>query len=131
MEIDRSGTRPSRRGPGDHFTGAVRVDPLSDPREPSRLRGAQVTFEPGARTFWHSHPLGQVLVVTAGCGWARTEGGPVETIRPGDVVRFAPGERHWHGATATTAMTHLALQEAQDGETVAWLGPVSDADYGG
>jgi quercetin dioxygenase-like cupin family protein len=129
MEIKRSGSRPSNKGSADYFTGAVRIDPLVEAPEPARLRGASVTFEPGARTAWHTHPLGQTLIVTAGCGWAQREGGPVETIRPGDVVWFAPGERHWHGGTATTGMTHIALQEALNGSPVDWLEHVSDGQY--
>ena len=112
MEIKRSGSQPSGKGPADWFTGTVRIDPLFQPPDPARVAGASVTFEPGARTAWHTHPLGQTLIVTAGCGWAQREGGPVEEIRPGDVVWFPPGEKHWHGATPTTAMTHIAIQEA-------------------
>ena len=130
MEITRAGARPSGRGPADYFTGTVRVDPLFEAPDPARVVGASVTFEPGARTAWHTHPLGQTLVVTSGLGWAQREGGPVEVIRPGDVVWFPPGERHWHGATPTTAMTHLAIQEKADGKTVDWLEQVSDAEYG-
>jgi quercetin dioxygenase-like cupin family protein len=118
MEIKRSGSQPSGKGPADYFTGSVRIDPLFQPPDPARIRGASVTFEPGARTAWHTHPLGQTLIVTAGFGWVQREGGPVEEIRPGDVVWFAPGEKHWHGATPTTAMTHIALQEALDGKVV-------------
>ena len=130
MDIIRAGTRPSAKGPADWFTGTVRIDPLFNPPEPARIATALVTFEPGARTAWHTHPLGQTLIVTAGCGWAQREGGPVEEIRPGDVVWFPPGEKHWHGATATTAMTHIALQEKLDGSAVEWLEQVSEADYG-
>ena len=130
MRIQRSGSQPSRQGPAEWFTGAVRIDPLFEARAPGRTAGLAVTFEPGARTAWHTHPLGQVLIVAAGCGWAQREGGPREVIRPGDVVSFEPGERHWHGATATTAMTHIALQEAEDGRTVDWLEPVRDEEYG-
>src|SRR3954464_7156563 len=108
VEIKRVGSRPSGKGPAEWFTGAVRVDSLVDAGEPARVAAAMVTFEPGARTAWHTHPLGQTLIVTAGCGWGQREGGPVEEIRPGDVVWFAPGEKHWHGATATTGMTHIA-----------------------
>ncbi len=126
----RAGSRPSGVGPADWFTGTVRVDPLFTAPGPARVAGAQVTFEPGARTAWHTHPLGQTLIVTSGLGWAAREGGPVETIRPGDVVWFPPGERHWHGATATTAMTHIAIQEALDGRTVEWMEMVTDAQYG-
>jgi quercetin dioxygenase-like cupin family protein len=116
MEIKRVGSQASAKGPADWFTGTVRVDPLFDRAPPARVGGASVTFEPGARTAWHTHPLGQTLIVTAGCGWAQREGGPVEEIRPGDVVWFPPGEKHWHGATATTAMTHIAVQEKLDGK---------------
>lgn len=130
MEIKRSGSRPSAKGPADWFTGTVRIDPLFDAGEPARAAGASVTFEPGARTAWHTHPLGQTLIVTAGCGLAQREGGPVERIHPGDVVWFAAGEKHWHGATPTTAMTHIAIQEKLDGKAVDWLEQVSDAQYG-
>ncbi|MFO0953722.1 MAG: cupin domain-containing protein [Isosphaeraceae bacterium] len=129
MEIKRSGSQPSGKGPAEWFTGAVRIDPLFQANAPARAAGANVTFEPGARTAWHTHPLGQTIVVTSGCGWAQEEGGPVEEIRPGDVVWFPPGVRHWHGATPTTAMTHIAIQEALDGKVVDWLEPVSDAQY--
>ncbi len=129
MEIRRSGAEASGQGPAAWFTGSVRVDPLFSPPEPARVAGALVTFEPGARTAWHTHPLGQTLVVTAGLGWAQREGGPVEEIRPGDVVWFAPGEKHWHGATARTAMSHIAIQERLDGKAVDWLEQVSDAQY--
>ena len=129
MEIKRSGSRPSGKGPSDYFTGAVRLDPLFEAPEPGRVRGANVTFEPGARTAWHTHPLGQTLIVTAGCGWAQREGGAVEEIRPGDVIWFPPGEKHWHGATATTAMTHSAIQEALNGSAVNWMEKVSDQQY--
>ncbi len=129
MDISRNGSRPSTSGPEDYFTGQVRIDRLFEAPSPARVAGASVTFEPGARTAWHTHPLGQTLIVTAGCGWAQREGGPVEEIRPGDVVWFAPGERHWHGATSTTAMTHIAIQEALDGKVVEWLEKVSDAQY--
>ncbi|TXM60475.1 cupin domain-containing protein [Methylobacterium sp. WL120] len=129
MEIKRSGSQPSGRGPDDWFTGTVRIDPLFTAPDPARVSGASVTFEPGARTAWHTHPLGQTLVVTFGRGWVQREGGPVEEIAPGDVVWFEPGERHWHGATATSAMTHIAIQERQDGEVVTWMEPVSDAEY--
>ena len=131
MEIMRIGSRPSARGPEDWFTGTVRIDPLFDAQEPARAGGARVTFEPGARTAWHTHPLGQILIVTDGCGWVQREGAGVEEIRPGDVVRFEPGEKHWHGATATTAMTHVAIQERVDGKAVEWLEKVSDAQYRG
>lgn len=129
MDIKRSGSRPSGKGPADYFTGSVRVDPLLEAPEPARVRGAHVTFEPGARTAWHTHPLGQTLLVTYGLGWAQREGGPVEEIRPGDVVWFPPGEKHWHGATATTAMSHIAIQEALDGNTVTWMEKVTDQQY--
>jgi len=129
MEIKRSGSQASTNGPIDWFTGAVRIDPLFDAVEPSRVSGASVTFEPGARTAWHTHPLGQRLIVTAGLGWAQSWGAPIEEIRPGDVVWFAPGEKHWHGATPTTAMTHIAIQEALDGKVVEWMEKVSDEQY--
>src|SRR3954451_17166925 len=129
MEIKRVGSQASTKGPADWFTGTVRVDPLFDRAEPARVSGAGVTFEPGARTAWHTHPLGQTLIVIAGCGWAQREGGPVEEIRPGDVVWFAPGEKHWHGATATTAMTHIAIQEKLNGKPVDWMEKVSDEQY--
>ena len=131
MEITRAGSRPSQPGPADWFTGRVRIDPLFAAPAPARVAGASVTFEPGARTAWHTHPLGQTLIVTAGRGWVQRDGGAVETIRPGDVVWFAPGERHWHGATATTGMTHLAFQEQLDGKAVDWLEQVSDEEYRG
>lgn len=130
MDIRRAGSQPSGQGPAEYFTGKVRIDPLYNPPEPARIATALVTFEPGARTAWHTHPLGQTLIITAGCGWAQREGGPVEDIRPGDVVWFPPGEKHWHGATATTAMTHIALQEKLNGSAVDWLEPVSEEDYG-
>ena len=130
MEINRSGSRPSQTGSAEYFTGRVRIDTLLSPPDPARVAGALVTFEPGARTAWHTHPVGQTLIVTAGLGWAQREGGPVEEIRPGDVVWFPPGLRHWHGATATTGMSHIAIQEKQDGSSVPWLEQVSDAEYG-
>ena len=129
MEISRSGSQQSRKGPIEYFTGTVRLDPLFQARDPARVGGASVTFEPGARTAWHTHPLGQTLIVTAGCGWAQREGGPVEEIRPGDVVWFPPGEKHWHGATPTAAMTHIAIQEALNGTAVDWMEKVSDEQY--
>jgi quercetin dioxygenase-like cupin family protein len=129
MEIKRNGTQAPMKGPADWFTGMVRVEPLFQAPEPARVQGASVTFEPGARTAWHTHPLGQTLIVTAGLGWVQREGGAVEEIRPGDVVWFAPGERHWHGATAATAMTHIAVQEKLDGNVVEWLEQVSEAEY--
>jgi quercetin dioxygenase-like cupin family protein len=130
MEIKRNGSQRPMKGPADWFTGTVRVEPLFAAPAPALVQGASVTFEPGARTVWHTHPLGQTLIVTAGVGWAQRDGGAVEEIRPGDVVWFAPGERHWHGATATTAMTHIAVQENLDGKVVEWLEPVSEAEYG-
>jgi quercetin dioxygenase-like cupin family protein len=130
MEIIRNGSQASVRGPGDWFTGTVRIDPLFQPNESRRAAGAAVTFEPGARTAWHTHPLGQTLIVTAGCGRVQRLGGPVEEIRPGDVVWFAAGEKHWHGAAPTTAMTHIATQEQLDGKVVDWMEQVSDAQYG-
>lgn len=129
MKIHPVGSRPSIIPPASYFTGTVRQDPLIDAPEPARVRATSVTFEPGARTAWHTHPLGQTLIVTAGLGWAQREGGPVEEIRPGDVVWFSPGEKHWHGATATTGMSHIAIQEKRDGKTVEWLDPVTDAQY--
>ncbi len=129
MEITRNGTQPSGRGPAEWFTGTVRVDPLFSPSGPARTGGASVTFEPGARTAWHTHPLGQTLIVTAGCGWVQHWGGPVVEVQPGDVVQFAPGEKHWHGATPTTAMSHIAVHEFLDGSPVEWLEHVSDAQY--
>ena len=131
MDIKRSGSQPSKPGPADYFTGTVRIDAPFQGTEPARVSGATVTFEPGARTAWHTHPLGQTLIVTAGLGRAQREGGPVEEIRPGDIVWFAPGEKHWHGASAMAAMTHVAIAEMQDGKAVDWLEQVSDADYGG
>nr|BBH92315.1 cupin [Thermogemmatispora argillosa] len=131
MEIRRSGSQPSQQGPAEHFTGRVRIDPLFEAQAPGRVRTISVTFEPGARTAWHSHPLGQILIVTAGCGRAQRWGGPIEEIRPGDVVWFAPGEKHWHGAAPTTAMTHIAVQEQLDGRTADWMEPVSDEQYQG
>ena len=129
MEIKRVGSHPSAKGPAEWFTGSVRIDPLFQAPPPALLQGASVTFEPGARTAWHTHPLGQTLIVTAGCGWAQREGRPVEEIRPGDVVWFAPGEKHWHGAAATTGMTHIALQENLNGKVVDWMEHVTDAEY--
>ena len=129
MDITRSGAQPSAKGPADWFTGTVRVDPLFAPPEPALVSGALVTFEPGARTAWHTHPLGQTLIVTTGLGWVQTDGGPIEEIRPGDVVCFAPGEKHWHGASPTTAMSHIAVQEKLNGTDVDWMEKVSDAQY--
>ncbi|MBZ5493776.1 MAG: cupin domain-containing protein [Acidobacteriia bacterium] len=129
MEITRVGSQPSGKGPSDWFTGTVRIDSMFQRKEPARIGGAEVTFEPGARTAWHTHPLGQTLIVTSGCGWVQREGGPVEEIRPGDVVWFEPGERHWHGATPSTAMTHIAIAEALNGKSVEWMEKVSDQQY--
>lgn len=129
MKITRNGSQASYKGPADWFTGTVRVDPLFDPIEPGHSAGAYVTFEPGARTAWHTHPLGQTLIVTAGVGRVQRWNGPVEEIRPGDVVQFEPGEKHWHGASPTTAMTHLATQENLDGSVVEWMEHVSDEQY--
>ena len=129
MDIKRNGSQPSAKGPAEWFTGTVRVAPLFQAPNPARARGASVTFEPGARTAWHTHPLGQTLIVTAGCGWAQREDGPIEEIRPGDVIWFEPGEKHWHGAAPTTAMTHIAIQEALDGNVVDWLEHVNDEQY--
>ena len=129
MDIKRVGTQPSTKGPADWFTGTVRIDPLFDRADPARVTGASVTFEPGARTAWHTHPLGQTLIVTAGCGWAQREGGPVEEIRPGDVVWFPPGVKHWHGASPSTAMTHIAVQEKLGGKAVDWMEKVTDEQY--
>ncbi len=126
MDINRTGSRPSNKGSADYFTGSVRIDPLFQAPSPARAVGASVTFEPGARTAWHTHPLGQTLIVTSGCGRAQRWGGPVEAIRPGDVLWFEPGEKHWHGAAQTTAMTHIAIQEKLEGKTVDWLEHVSD-----
>ncbi|GIW10962.1 MAG: cupin domain-containing protein [Chloroflexi bacterium] len=131
MEIRRSGTQPSVRGQEEYFTGQVRLDPLFEAPSPARVRITSVTFEPGARTAWHTHPFGQVLIVTSGCGWAQSEGGPKVELRPGDVVWFSPNEKHWHGATSTTAMTHIAIHEARDGIAVEWLEQVSDDQYAG
>lgn len=129
MEIKRVGSQQTSKGPGEWFTGSVRIRSLIEAPEPARVRGASVTFEPGARTAWHTHPLGQTLIVTSGVGWAQREGGPIEEIRPGDVVWFSPNEKHWHGATPTNAMGHIAIQEALDGKVVDWMEKVSDAEY--
>jgi quercetin dioxygenase-like cupin family protein len=129
MQIKRCGSQPSGAGPAEYFTGRVRIDPMTAAPDPAPFSCASVTFEPGARTAWHTHPLGQALIVTAGCGWAQTDGGPVETIRAGDTVWFAPGERHWHGATAQTGMTHIAMAPVRDGRAVDWLDQVTDAHY--
>lgn len=129
MNIQRPGSQASTKGPDEWFTGGVRIDSPFKGTEPSRVTGATVSFEPGARTAWHTHPLGQTLIVTAGCGWAQRWGEPVQEIRPGDVVSFAPGEKHWHGATPMTAVTHIAIQEALDGTPVDWMEKVSDEQY--
>ncbi|MGA7577100.1 MAG: cupin domain-containing protein [Desulfobaccales bacterium] len=129
MDIKRSGSQPSGKGPDEYFTGTVRVDPLFQANTPARALGASVTFEPGARTAWHTHPLGQTLIVTAGRGLVQRWGGPIEEIRPGDVVWIPPGEKHWHGATPTTAMTHIAIVEQVDGKTADWMEKVSDKEY--
>src|SRR5690242_5932365 len=129
MEIKRSGSRASGKGPEAFFTGVVRVDPMFQVGEPARVSGGHVTFEPGARSAWHTHPLGQTLIVTYGLGWAQCKGGPIEEIRPGDVIWFPPGEKHWHGATATTAMMHIAVTEWLNGKNVDWLEKVSDQQY--
>jgi quercetin dioxygenase-like cupin family protein len=129
MDILRNGSRPSQQVSPEYFTGKVRLDPLFATHDPARAAGALVTFEPGARTAWHTHPLGQTLIVTAGCGWTQRAGGPIEEIKPGDVVWFPPDEKHWHGATLTTAMTHIAIQEQQDGKVVDWMEKVTDEQY--
>jgi quercetin dioxygenase-like cupin family protein len=129
MDIKRSGSQVSLKGSAEYFTGTVRVDPLFKVSDPARAAGNSVTFEPGARSAWHTHPLGQVLIVTAGCGRAQKWGGPIEEIRPGDVIWFSPGEKHWHGAAPATAMTHIAIQEQLDGKAVDWLEKVSDEQY--
>jgi quercetin dioxygenase-like cupin family protein len=131
MEIKRSGSQPSGKGPSEWFAGTVRIDPLINAPAPARVMGVSVTFEPGARTAWHTHPLGQTLIVTAGCGRTQRWGGPIEEIRPGDVVWIPPGEKHWHGAAPATAMTHIAIQEQLDGKAVDWLEQVSDGQYSG
>jgi quercetin dioxygenase-like cupin family protein len=130
VDIKRIGSQPSGKGPAEYFTGTVRFDPLFQTAEPGRAVGASVTFEPGARTAWHTHPLGQSLIVISGCGRAQRSGGPIEEIRPGDVISFAAGEKHWHGAAPTTAMTHIAIQERLDGRTVDWMEHVTDEQYG-
>jgi len=129
MEIKQSGSQPSGKGPAEWFTGSVRIDPLFPAVDPSRVSAALVTFEPGSRTAWHTHPLGQRLVVTSGCGWVQCSGAPKREIRAGDVVVCPPGEKHWHGATATTSMSHIAIQEALDGKVVDWLEKVTDEEY--
>ena len=130
MQITRSGSQPSGKGPAEYFTGVVRVDPLFQAPDPARVSGASVTFEPGTRTAWHTHPLGQTLIVIAGSGRVQREGGSIEEIHPGDVIWFPPGEKHWHGASPTTAMTHIAIQEQLNGKAVDWLQKVSDEQYG-
>jgi quercetin dioxygenase-like cupin family protein len=129
MKVTRIGSQPSGKGPEDWFTGAVRIDPLFDANDARRAAAAIVTFEPGARTAWHTHPLGQTLIITAGCGWVQKEGGSTEEVHPGDVVWFEPNEKHWHGAAATTAMTHIAIQENLNGKVVDWMEKVSDEQY--
>ena len=129
MRITRAGSQPSRKGPAEYFTGAVRVDPMFQAGDPARVSGGHVTFEPGARNAWHTHPLGQTLIITSGLGWVQREGGPIEEVRPGDVVWFPAGLKHWHGATPTTAMTHIAITESQDGRNVDWLEKVSEEQY--
>jgi quercetin dioxygenase-like cupin family protein len=131
MEIIRSGTQSSGKGPEEYFTGSVRIDPLFSPPDPARVAMAHVNFEPGARTAWHTHPFGQTLIVTSGNGWVQRKGGPVEEIHKGDIVWFPPGEKHWHGATATTAMSHIAIQEKLNGSPVEWMEKVSDEEYNG
>ncbi len=131
MDIKRAGSRASGKGPADYFTGSVRIDPLSDPPEPARVAMAHVTFEPGARTAWHTHPFGQTLIVTAGSGWAQREGGAKEEIHPGDVVYFGPNEKHWHGATAVTGMSHIAVHEKLNGSAAEWMEQVTEEQYGG
>ncbi len=129
MEITRIGSQPSGKGPEDWFSGAVRIDPLFQPNDSRRAAAASVTFEPGSRTEWHTHPLGQTLIVTSGCGWVQRQGGPIEEIYPGDVVWFSSNEKHWHGATPTTGMTHIAIQENLDGKVVDWMEKVTDEEY--
>jgi quercetin dioxygenase-like cupin family protein len=129
MQIARAGSQPSSEGSPDYFTGTVRIDPLFRTPDPARVSGASVTFEPGARTAWHTHPLGQTLIITAGLGWVQREGGPIEEVRPGDVVWFPPGLKHWHGATPTTAMTHIAIQESLNEKNVDWMEKVTDQQY--
>jgi quercetin dioxygenase-like cupin family protein len=129
MNVQRAGSVPSAKGPAEYFTGNVRIDPLIATTAPARLGGATVTFEPGARTAWHTHPLGQMLIVTAGCGLVQSKGGPAMKIRPGDIIWCPPGEKHWHGATATTGMSHIALLESLDGKAVEWMEHVTDEEY--
>src|SRR6266404_9274168 len=130
MDIKRNGSQPSGKGPDEYFTGTVRIDPLFEAPDPARVRGGSVTFEPGARSAWHTHPLGQILIVTSGVGRVQAWGGPIQEIRAGDVVRISPGVKHWHGASPTTAMTHIAIQEALDGKAVEWMERVTDEQYG-
>jgi quercetin dioxygenase-like cupin family protein len=129
MLIQRIGSQPSVKAPAEYFTGTARIDPLFDAHPPARMSGGSVTFEPGARNAWHTHPLGQVLIITAGCGWVQREGGPVEEVHPGDIVRIAPNEKHWHGATPATSMTHIAIQEEVDGKVTNWMEKVCDDQY--
>ncbi len=129
MNVKRSGSQPSSKGPSEYFTGVVRIDAPFSGEDPARVGGATVTFEPGARTAWHTHPLGQTLIVISGLGWVQSEGGPIEEIRPGDIIWFAPGEKHWHGATPTTAMTHIAIAEKLNGSPVDWMEKVADEQY--
>ena len=129
MQITRGGSQPSRKGPAEYFTGTARIDPLFQAPDPARVGAGSVTFEPGARTAWHTHPLGQTLIITSGLGWVQREGGPIEEVRPGDVVWFPPGLKHWHGATPTTAMTYIAIQESLNGKNVDWMDKVSDEQY--
>jgi quercetin dioxygenase-like cupin family protein len=131
MEIKRNGSRPSGKGPADYFTGTVRIDPLNEPAEPARVSMAFVTFEPGARTAWHTHPFGQTIIITSGSGWVQREGEARQDINPGDVVYFLPGEKHWHGASATVAMSHIAVQEKLNGSPVDWMEQVTDEQYSG
>ncbi len=131
MDIKRSGSQASTKGSAEYFTGTVRIDPLFQSKDPARAVGNSVTFEPGARTAWHTHPLGQTLIIISGCGRAQRWGGPIEEMRPGDVVWFAPGEKHWHGASSMTAMTHIAIQEQEGGRAVDWMEKVSDEQYQG
>jgi quercetin dioxygenase-like cupin family protein len=129
MQLKRAGSQPSTKGPAEYFTGTVRIDPLNSSLPPARVSCASVTFEPGARSAWHTHPLGQTLIVTAGCGWTQCEGEPIVEIRPGDVIWCPPNQKHWHGATPTTSMTHIAIQEALDGKVVEWMAHVTDKEY--
>src|ERR1700674_5788836 len=129
MDLHLAGSRPTRRAPKESFTGTVWQDPIVDAPAPARIRASRVSFEPGARTNWHTHPLGQTLIITSGLGWVQRDGGPIEEVRPGDVVWFPPGLKHWHGATPTTAMTHIAIQETLDGKVVDWMEKVSDQQY--